>query len=398
MPRSKKQEMDLVEVAYLYANRGLTQRQIGEKLSEGLESPLEQGTISRRLKQAKKEGYYTWPERPTRTFEKKNVKWEYLKQIEKKYEFAELRSELLRSLVQESRAGDVSTVQSLDIVPSLDEGNSRRSIETLASEAATDVLSYLDEGNGKVVGIGWGYTIHYVVKALEAQLGEAKWLGIRVVPLAGEPLHLADGYPLQLAAASIAARFAKASGGEMGNLPPFPVYVPREFGKAQELKTIRRFFAGIPAYKEVFGHLHDKSDVGLAGKLDTVLTSVGTVATSGSDGGSWLESILDREFATDDWRSWIVGDMGGVLFPRPGLDPAKARLVEDLNERALGIRLTHYQDCAARCARKKQVGAGVIVISQGDRSEVLRQAVQAKAINRLVLDQSAAEALQNSYE
>ena len=89
----------------------------------------------------------------------------------------------------------------------------------------------------------------------------------------------------------------------------------------------------------------------------------------------------------------MVGDVGGVLFPRPGLGARGRAEVDALNRMWTGAKLRHFERIAKQAARSTRPGIIVVAMGGEDRAAIVAEAVRHGLVNELIIDRTLADAL-----
>jgi DNA-binding transcriptional regulator LsrR (DeoR family) len=128
----------------------------------------------------------------------------------------------------------------------------------------------------------------------------------------------------------------------------------------------------------------------LVGLLDSLFTSVGFAERPL---GHRNKSLLAAgDITADELRALVVGDIGGVLIERPGLDKNGRKQVAELNAMWTGITLKDI----IRIAKAGQASdrPGVIIVSIGlEKAEILAEIIRRGLVNELIIDEDLAFAL-----
>jgi DNA-binding transcriptional regulator LsrR (DeoR family) len=117
--------------------------------------------------------------------------------------------------------------------------------------------------------------------------------------------------------------------------------------------------------------------------LDCVLTSVG--ATKDFE-RPWLKAAAQASTVSlSEFRDLRVGKIAGCFLPVPGLDARGRKVLDSVNERWLGIQISHLQHCAAAALRKRTPGVVVVAIGEG-KAPVVLEAIKHKLVNIVCCD------------
>lgn len=354
-----------------------------------------QSTVSRVLKQAKVEGLL----KHAVAFDAGGVEQEVLDEARK---LAARPPELQKHLDALANRNDlphsvtVRVLSDSDDIASMSDLDARR--EHVGREAAAYVLDLLRSGVG-ICGLTWGHSVGAVVAGIEARAkrhGGAPTL-VQVVPLCGEPLGK-DSASL-FSSSALAERLSLAVNRSACHVPPLtmlPAFVPGDFSDA-EVDAVWRLVGKIHAYSEVFGGrqvriaLQDgrsRKFTHWAAKLDLILTGISAAGRPLGDGrGPLFDSGSLKE---EEFRSMVIGDIGGVLIEREGLSAAQRAKLSRLAARWTGIMAAEMRQCARRAASHASVDTappGVVVVAIGqDKSETVIAALKRGLINHLLCD------------
>jgi hypothetical protein len=193
-----------------------------------------------------------------------------------------------------------------------------------------------------------------------------------------------------------------AQTGERYSLSLVPCFVPMasqggdlSFGK-HEVATIRRFVRNYSSYNEVF------RPGGLIGKMDTLVVAAGS-AKDRMPGLFWNPEIIRQSGINEKrLRRAVVGDVGGVLLPRAGLERNSEEFAHllDVIKRWNGLRLSDIEACATKNSRNTgNSPAGVIVLVCGmAKADIALQAVRHGLVNHLFTDIAYAKAMNRLAE
>jgi hypothetical protein len=267
-----------------------------------------------------------------------------------------------------------------------------------AHQAAPYVASLLMRDSVKNCGVTWGYMLSDLCIALRQLNRPARWKKeeVGINPLSGDPIReRSKGESPALTSSNIAAELGRIVNGEQYRAPWLglvPAFIPEEFSP-RAVAVIDRMVYMVPDYATIFGKEKTKPEACLAGRLDMLLTSVGTVENPlGFGNGRLLASLGPKLTAL---KSEIRGDIGGVLLPRDKTRPSP--LVSMIERRWKGIRRGHLQACARRAAGEDPLSGrpGVVLLSLGkERAEAVAAAVAEGLVNHLVVDQELETALE----
>lgn len=280
----------------------------------------------------------------------------------------------------------------------LEQGNGRRCLQELhvfdSGELSQDVdepvrrfahptAAYLSrqliKGEVKHIGISWGVALLSLVDALRGTLlnhpREAD--PVICIPIAGAPPEV-EHYN-KTSSANLAGALSRILNGSAKAAFSFSVggWIPAEFSD-RDRSVIKKFCFTSPSYKDAF-----KDTVAIVHKLDCVLTSVGATKDFES---RWLQAAAQASMlSVNEFRELSVGNIAGCFLPVPGLDARGHKVLDSVNDRWLGIQLSHLQNCAAAALRNKAPGVVVIAIGEG-KAPVVLEAIKHKLVNIVCCD------------
>jgi DNA-binding transcriptional regulator LsrR (DeoR family) len=157
-----------------------------------------------------------------------------------------------------------------------------------------------------------------------------------------------------------------------------PALIPLKLLK--HAKIIKEFLATQSAFDEIFG------PNGAVNQLDAILATVGVPDCHYR---FWSDELLDSlKLTAADFGRMVLGDVGGVLIAKPGINDEQQALLKKIQGCWLGVRMEHLQ----RCCR---VGKpGVIVLAIGPmRAKVVLYTLLHRLVNHLIVDRSLARTL-----
>lgn len=244
-------------------------------------------------------------------------------------------------------------------------------------------------------GVTWGSMLWHLTNSLSA-LQAGPWAAnpIDFVPLSGEPL---GNNPTSFSSSSLAFNLGRAANGDDyhgRSVAMVPAFIPEGF-TAAELRGVWRLIGLVPSYYEIFGprgpSRHRKAKP-LAANLNMILTSVGPAnKVLGFGAGRLFET---GNVTIERLQQLVIGDMGGVCFPRPNLTAEEGRELASVEARWTGLRREHLAACAA-AAEADPAKPGVVVVSGGAaRAPFIWEVVRLGAINHLIIDDVLASELE----
>ena len=240
-------------------------------------------------------------------------------------------------------------------------------------------------------GVTWGGMISRVAAAQRALSIPAPWkeYAIEVIPLSGEPL---GDSPTTYSSSSIAHELGVVINGDSYNarsLAMVPAFLPDGF-REQEIAGVWRLIGLVRSHAEIFGP-HKASmpaEDALANRLDMILTSVGPAERPLGHGKGRLFETGNLKI--DELRQMVIGDMGGVCFPRESVTKRQRAKLDAVAARWTGLTVDHLNRCSRRCANEPDPFSGppgVVVVCVGrERAPFLIEAVKLGLINHLIID------------
>jgi DNA-binding transcriptional regulator LsrR (DeoR family) len=100
-----------------------------------------------------------------------------------------------------------------------------------------------------------------------------------------------------------------------------------------------------------------------------------------------------KKLTQSSLQKLVVGDLGGILFPRPDLDARGREEVARLNAMWTGAKLRHVERIARDAARSTRPGVIVVAMGAEDRAAILAEVIRYGLVNELIIDRSLSEAL-----
>lgn len=367
MPSKKVTPGDEAAAAYLLAE-GQTQAEIARTL--GLSPPV----VSRLIDRARQKNYLIKEFR----FLEGNVGNETLEAMRRRLSRSDVDDRLDRfSRTHAGCAGPA--VRVFDGARAAD-GNDA-ALAVFAAQAAPYIRDLLLPA--RICGVTWGRMLLTIVRAMRAlRVPPLPDGALDVIPLAGEPL---GNEPTMSSSSTLAVEFGRIMTGNEDyhgkSLTVVPALVPGDFTSA-ERAAVHKLVNRLPDYRAIFG-----GKAPIAGRLDCILTSLGRKPL-----GFRFRSMLSAKE-----QALFVGDMGGVLLPRPGLRGKDLNTARDIEDRWTGLKFDHVKACAER-ARNAQDGSAavtgvVLVLTEGERAPVVLEVIRRGLVNHLVIDSQLAFAL-----
>jgi len=377
--QERRKDLEAQQAAYLCAEHDLTQAEIGRLLGG-----LSQSRVSRLLKRAEDRGWL----RRSYQFIPDRLSEERLAQLK---DFVEPSSLIERLATVESSTG--VRVRGVHVVDSGAGGTSTRSLATRLARfgrSAADPLAELIS-RSDVFAVTWGRTVSHVVDNLGPLLqGRIGQRPIRFVPVCGEPHERASERDTSSHLAERLHAVARSTAPLPPSLTGVAALIPRRY-RGADLRSIRRFVEDAASYREVFGKTSP-----MIGHVDSLLTACGP---SHHPMGFIYDELLKagstpaKKLTAAGLQRLVVGDLGGVLFPRPGLDARDRREVDDLNRMWTGAKLKHFERIARGATRSTHPGVIVVAMGGDDRAAILAEVIRYGLVNELIIDRTLSEAL-----
>lgn len=381
MAASQQQRKDLEaqQAAYLCAEHEMTQAEIGRLLGG-----LSQSRVSRLLRRAEERGWI----RRSYQFIPDRLSSERLAQLRRFVEPTSLVERLARI---ESRTG--VCVRGVHVVDSGSGGTTRRSLATRLARFGRAAAVPLAEliSRSAVFAVTWGRTVSHVVDNLCPDLWRQTGpRPIRFVPVCGEPHERASDRDTSSHLAQRLHAVVRSTAPMPPSLTGVPALIPRRY-RGSDLRGIRRFVEDAASYREVFGETSP-----MIGQVDSLLTAAGP---SNHPMGFIYDELLKagstpkRKLTGSSLQKLVAGDMGGVLFPRPGLDARGRNEVDELNAMWTGAKREHLERIARDASRSTRPGVIIVAMGGDDRAEIIAEVVRHGLVNELIIDRSLSEAL-----
>ncbi|MGA7342881.1 MAG: hypothetical protein WBX18_19925 [Terracidiphilus sp.] len=265
-----------------------------------------------------------------------------------------------------------------------------------SNDCAEDLLKVL--GSASVIGVAWGVMIANAVDAMQrtqADRGEPLQSDQTIIPLLGEPLGLTT---TQHSSSVLASKLAgilnpRLKPENILSLAPVPAFIPANMTKA-EIRAIRKLIGRITAYRKIYGAGESESQgeeksVPWIHCVDAILTSISTEEKPlGFDNDGLIRAAdIHRERLND----LVIGDLCGVVIPRPNLDRKSKKEIESIMAQWTGVRVDHLEACANRA---RNGAPGVIVLAIGaNKASVVLGALRRGLIQHLFMDEDLADRL-----
>lgn len=362
------------KAAYLRAQHNLSQEEIG-KLLGGITQPH----VSRLLARAEEMGWLI----TELHFVERDIPQEVMEEIRHLLEPQPLVqalqkvSEINNLFIPTIRVFDSGTASTTDEAMAL----RRKRFGRMAAGRFEELLR-----DSEIVGVAWGRTVNGLIEGFASTHRGQRQFPIQFVPVCAELVGPATP---EFSSSRLADRLndiVNSGQGERLSLSGVPAYIPRHYSK-EKASIIWEYISDIGSYQKIF-----RGASPLLAKMDTLLTSVGPSQII--IGGNATELTAAGSLDVDQLQSLVVGDMGGVLIPKPNLNDEERTVVNELNRMWTGISLDHLEHIA-RDARKSAHKTGNIVVAIGCiRATILYEIIRLGLVNELIIDNDLATALQ----
>lgn len=388
----REKELD-VQATALLASQGLNQRNIAAALG------ISQAGVSRLLRLAIKKG---WLQTSTR-FVRKGITNQRLEEIQLRIFPLRLMARF-RALPEKSGEG---ALRAIYIFHSGGEGTTAKEwdqrLEQFGRAAAGCVLELIRHSD--VTGVSWGQTTASLVKGLrELGLeGHRPPRPVQFVPITGDPL---GRILAEYSASNLASQLDEIVNGGSSHSPSLgavPALIPLVM-QQDEIRAIRTLMTHIPAYREIFGDGGDGGDHPYwqpwISRLDTILTGAGS---SAQRPWFWSKDVANiGSIDIDQLLQLVVGDLAGILIRKPEqferigarqkARPAIPDLIDQIEDRWLGIKREHLVQCVRKASGSDRPGVVLLAIGE-NKSTCVYEMIRMGLINTLVIDHDLAYAL-----
>jgi DNA-binding transcriptional regulator LsrR (DeoR family) len=265
-------------------------------------------------------------------------------------------------------------------------------------DAASRHLANLLESDQMTIGTMYGKTVSQLIDGIgryRAATGDRG--GIRVIPLAGDPLYLLNQQTQEVSASHLAAKLERILVGASRDLPSLtgvPAYVSWDFvSDPKKHVVINEFLKRIPGYAQIFCGIDGPPYIE---QLDTVISGVGIITSSEKSTAAFIrERELQDKEKFSSRKHLVLGDIAGVLLPKPELSDADKAKLDDLNQGWKGVQLNHLRNVARRARPGGPTGVIVAAFSK-EKAPIVREAVIRGLVNNLVVDDSLAGAIEHN--
>jgi DNA-binding transcriptional regulator LsrR (DeoR family) len=371
-----QRELRVQQAAYLYARHRMSQEEIGRRLGG-----ISQSQVSRLLAHAHEIGLLVTEHR----FVDDLLSGDQLAEIQRVLEAQELSAALEK--FGRKTGGILPRLSVFDSgVPGRAATNHIERGGAFGRAASGRLVELLS--GARVVGVAWGSTLNFLTNALPHPQSRSGKLATQFVPICAELVALEDpGY----SSSWLAARLNHAFNGEEGirlQLTGIPAFIPKRYKEAKA-RAIREYIRETASYEKIFIGANSYVD-----QMDAVITSVGSAEAPVR--GSTAELLLAAELDADALRALVVGDIGGILIPRPTLSAAKKRVVDEINQMWTGLSVDRLATIAKRAAGKNGRGGNIVAAFGRDKADSIIQSIRMGLINELIIDYDLKNALSES--
>jgi DNA-binding transcriptional regulator LsrR (DeoR family) len=369
-------EQRIIEAAYLYGHQRLQQADIAKHFR------CSQSQVSRMLKQASAKG---WLKTEIR-FVEDGIPIEIREKLHRLLE----PEDLLKGLEKVAKDNKVG-VPRLRVFDSGSEATDREDytlrLEKFSRVAARRIEDILRHAT--TIGITWGETLHYLINGL-ASVSPFPRQGFSskvIAPLCGEVRSV--GYPIDYSSTTLANHLQQVMNidrdAEQLSLTGVPAFISRWFPESKK-DVLKEYVQETASYRRIF-----EGDDALAGRLDVILTSIGSAESSFASKSN-AEILKAGKIEVEDLERVLIGDLGGVLIPKPELESEDRDLVKELNEMWTGIKLQDLKRIAKVASTSD--GGGIVVVAIGkQKAAVLYETIRLGLVNEALIDQDLANKL-----
>jgi len=251
--------------------------------------------------------------------------------------------------------------------------------------AAGRVIELL--GGQRIAGVAWGRTLRCVVEGIEtSHLPLSAMTDVEFVPVCAELLMNQQRETSANRLAEALTRTFHPKGRDVQQLTGFPAYVAGHYDDMMQ-KAAWRLIRDTPNYESILS-----GPEAFVSRMNILLTSVGYAEALVRGGHNDL--LRAGRIDPIKLQGLVVGDLGGLLIPRPSLNASQSALVDELNEMWTGISLKQVSEIAARAHCNADTSGVVVLALRAERAGTLLELVRLGLANHLIIDQDVADALE----
>lgn len=361
--------------AYLRATHNMSQTEIGKVLGD-----LSQPQVSRLLAHAEQQNYLVIEQR----FAREMFDDEWIREIEQLLNPPQLVDDLQRFCALNRVA--FPGLRTFESGPGNTDVRLLQRRMRFGKMAAGRIVELIEKS--RIVGVAWGRTIRSVLDGIQAShLPLRATQHIEFAAVCAELVSLAQsGHSSSMLASALGGIF-NSQPCERPQLTAFPAYIPARYDEAVR-QSIWTYINDTAGYQRVFS-----GPDALIDRMDLMITSVGS--SNSPIHGSFEELVKAGEVDAARLRKLVLGDLAGILIPRPDLAEADVRTIHQLNELSTGIRLDHVRAIAERGFARPDCAGVVVLALRSERAEIVLELVRQQLVNELIIDHTAARALQD---
>jgi DNA-binding transcriptional regulator LsrR (DeoR family) len=260
----------------------------------------------------------------------------------------------------------------------------------LGIAASEEVYELIRKPGCVFVGVAYGETIRALISGI-ARIENARrpHNSITFIPLRGDPPGAIDTRtsPTSLSmecrdVVDAHNRRSSTNQPKARSLAGVPAIIPAHFTRT-ESKAVRKLAECSREYTAIFGKNGDGAR--LIDRVDCIITSIGSV----DEGlGDYSREYLRAWAVGQKWEHMnLLGDLAGILIPRPTLSTAEVKEVLRRESSWIGANRDVFQKCASKAADRKKPGVIVVAWGGAKKAAALYEAcVTLNMVNHLVLD------------
>jgi DNA-binding transcriptional regulator LsrR (DeoR family) len=391
--RKKMDALEIQAAAYIYSQHGSgSQADIGRILG------LSQAVVSRALKQAKLKGWL----KDSPQFVKNGISEERMAEILARAAPNKLCDKLkaLSSKFAPPEVRVFPTVGFAELKWSTNQNEIHRRIEAFGLAAGGYAAEIVAQSRG-YTGISWGNTLAMTVAGMKRGVVDSprRQNPITFFPVSGEPL----GSSLtSLSASTLAVKLDEIFNGGTKHclsLAAVPALIPKAFTDGpnrkkccvNELAVIRKLIGQVDSYREIFGEVarQRSNRLGLIENMDCLITGIGHAEKT----LAWEKDELVKKAGFDRThiKNLVIGDISGVLIPKPGLADHQKYHLKEIMDRWTGLAEEHIENCAKK-AREESTPGIVVVAAGANKAKILHEVYIRGWMSHALIDQTLSNA------